>query len=107
MTPLTGVHVCPRCGSDRVHRSRTRSLVERLVAALSPLRVTRCHACGLRRWAARAAPAPGAADQRELGFPTRPRESRDEHAKRRRLKRIVVTVATAAAFGAVAALLLT
>jgi hypothetical protein len=81
--------------------------VERVVAGATPLRRVRCHACGLRRWTLREAPPAGAADQRELGFPTRPRESRDEHARRRRVKRIALTVIGAAVFGAVTALLLT
>ncbi len=80
--------------------------MERLVGALTPLHLNRCHACGLRAWSLRAAPPPGAADQRDLGFPTRPHEPRDEHSRRRRRRRIAFTVAGAAAFGAGVALLL-
>jgi len=100
-------HVCGRCGSRKVRRSRPRSLAARLVLSLTPLHRTRCHSCGHRAWSLREPPAPGASDQRELGLPTRPIEARDHEWRRRQLRRVAISVVGAAAFGAVLALLLT
>jgi len=38
---------CPRCGSDRVHRSHRRGSLEH-VLRLAGFKIRRCHACGLR-----------------------------------------------------------
>lgn len=42
---------CPQCGSNRVHRSRTRSFAEKVRRQFSMKRLHRCHACGWRGWA--------------------------------------------------------
>ncbi len=44
------MHKCPKCGSPRVHRSRSRGLVEQLRKTVSSKRPHRCHACGWRGW---------------------------------------------------------
>jgi FlaA1/EpsC-like NDP-sugar epimerase len=41
---------CPSCISARVHRSRARSLVERVRRSMSAERLFRCDACGWRGW---------------------------------------------------------
>ncbi len=41
---------CPKCGSPRIHRSRSRNLVERLRKTVTSTRPHRCHACGWRGW---------------------------------------------------------
>ncbi len=41
---------CPNCGSPRVHRSRSRGVLEQLRKAVSSKRPHRCHACGWRGW---------------------------------------------------------
>lgn len=38
---------CPRCGSDRVYRSRRRDSLERALKIFG-LKIRRCHACNLR-----------------------------------------------------------
>jgi hypothetical protein len=43
---------CPACGSDRVHRSRSNTLFERLRKFFSSARPHRCRACGWRGWIA-------------------------------------------------------
>lgn len=43
---------CPSCGSNRVHRSRTRNFAERLRRQFSFRRPYRCDACGWRGWSA-------------------------------------------------------
>lgn len=43
---------CPKCGSPRVHRSRSRGWVEKLRKAFTHKRPHRCHACGWRGWGA-------------------------------------------------------
>jgi DNA-directed RNA polymerase subunit RPC12/RpoP len=95
-------HVCPRCGARRLFRSRSRSGLERLLRALTPFRVYRCHACGLRTWTfGRAASL--ASDQKELGLPARPLEKRDSDWWRRRRMRLLLTAIVAAAIGAAVA----
>ena len=41
---------CPKCGSPRIHRSRSRNAWERLRKAFTHHRLHRCHACGWRGW---------------------------------------------------------
>jgi hypothetical protein len=41
---------CPKCGSPRVHRSRTRTFWERFRKNFTHDRVHRCHGCGWRGW---------------------------------------------------------
>ncbi len=41
---------CPRCRSNRIHRSRTRTFLERLRRQFSTRRLFRCEACGWRGW---------------------------------------------------------
>lgn len=41
---------CPKCGSPRVHRSRSRNALERLRKLFTHKRMHRCHACGWRGW---------------------------------------------------------
>jgi hypothetical protein len=42
------VRHCPKCGSVRVHRSRRRGPLERVIAGLGA-EICRCHDCCLRR----------------------------------------------------------
>jgi predicted RNA-binding Zn-ribbon protein involved in translation (DUF1610 family) len=44
------VRKCPKCGSPRIHRSRSRSLLERIRKSFTEKRPHRCHACGWRGW---------------------------------------------------------
>jgi FlaA1/EpsC-like NDP-sugar epimerase len=48
--PARSPHVCPACRGERVHRSRTRSIAERVKKARTTDRVFRCHDCGWRGW---------------------------------------------------------
>jgi hypothetical protein len=41
---------CPHCGSHRLHRSRVRSLPERVRRSFSALRLFRCDECNWRGW---------------------------------------------------------
>lgn len=41
---------CPQCRSNRIHRSRTRTFLERLRRQFSTRRLFRCEACGWRGW---------------------------------------------------------
>lgn len=41
---------CPKCGSERVHRSKARSPLERFRKRWSRKRVHRCHDCEWRGW---------------------------------------------------------
>ena len=43
---------CPKCGSPRVHRSRTRTFWERFRKNFTHDRIHRCHGCGWRGWGA-------------------------------------------------------
>ncbi len=45
------MQLCPACGSNRVHRSRSRHALERLRRQFTMKRPFRCHACGWRGWA--------------------------------------------------------
>ncbi len=42
---------CSKCGSPRVHRSRSRGWFEKVRKAFTHKRPHRCHACGWRGWA--------------------------------------------------------
>ncbi len=44
------VRSCPKCGSPRIHRSRSRNIFERLRKNFTNDRIHRCHACGWRGW---------------------------------------------------------
>ena len=46
----SGSSPCPSCGSREMHRSKGRTLYERLKKAHSVSRVFRCHHCGWRGW---------------------------------------------------------
>ena len=41
---------CPKCGSPRVHRSKTRTAWERLRKHFTHHRLHRCHGCNWRGW---------------------------------------------------------
>lgn len=41
---------CPKCGSPRIHRSRTRTFWERVHKRFTRDRLHRCHGCGWRGW---------------------------------------------------------
>jgi hypothetical protein len=41
---------CPKCNSEDVHRSRSRSILERLRCHLTAKRPYRCRICGWRNW---------------------------------------------------------
>jgi hypothetical protein len=41
---------CPRCQGTRTRRSRARSLAERFLRTVTPLRPFACSACGWRGW---------------------------------------------------------
>lgn len=41
---------CPSCGSQEVHRSRPRTVSEKIRKVLSEKRLHRCHSCGWRDW---------------------------------------------------------
>jgi FlaA1/EpsC-like NDP-sugar epimerase len=45
-------HLCPKCRSTRVHRSRARSMTERLLRDWKTERLFRCADCGWRGWLA-------------------------------------------------------
>ncbi len=44
------MHQCPRCRSQEIHRSRTRSIWEGFRKELTGRRLYRCRACGCRGW---------------------------------------------------------
>jgi hypothetical protein len=44
------VRKCPKCGSPRIHRSRTKGFLEQLRKSFSAKRPHRCHACQWRGW---------------------------------------------------------
>ena len=39
---------CPSCGSEKVHRSRSKTTMEKTLHSAFPLRYYRCHSCGWR-----------------------------------------------------------
>jgi hypothetical protein len=41
---------CPKCGSPRIHRSRSRTFWERFRKNFTRDRLHRCHGCGWRGW---------------------------------------------------------
>lgn len=47
---VLGSSPCPSCGSREMHRSKARTLYERLRKAHTEARVFRCHRCGWRGW---------------------------------------------------------
>ena len=47
---LVSAQRCPACSGSDVHRSRSRSLAERLKKSLTEERIFRCHRCGWRGW---------------------------------------------------------
>jgi len=49
---------CPKCGSPRVHRSRTRTFWEQFRKPLTRNRIHRCHSCGWRGWGKVASESP-------------------------------------------------
>jgi len=59
-TAVTG-HVCARCGSSRLNRSRHRSFVDSIRRSLTRKRPYRCLACGWKGWVL-PGPGPRAAD---------------------------------------------
>jgi predicted RNA-binding Zn-ribbon protein involved in translation (DUF1610 family) len=42
--------ICPECGAEKVHRSRSRGLTEPIRKSLTAKRIFRCHKCGWRGW---------------------------------------------------------
>ncbi len=54
---------CPKCQSQRVHRSRTRSWIERFRRTFTGKAPFRCSQCGWRGWAFDFGPSSGAAAQ--------------------------------------------
>jgi len=44
------MQICPKCQSNRVHRSRSRNWWEKLRRDFSKNRAYRCAACGWRGW---------------------------------------------------------
>ena len=42
--------ICPKCGADKVHRSRSQGLAEPFRKSLTAKRLFRCHKCGWRGW---------------------------------------------------------
>ncbi len=54
---------CPKCQSNRIHRSRTRTFVERLRRQFSARRLFRCEACGWRGWGIETESREGRPDQ--------------------------------------------
>jgi hypothetical protein len=63
---LTGggcaVTICPNCGKpEKVHRSHTRGLMEKIFKTATPYKVFRCHGCNWRGWLIPGTNASGAA----------------------------------------------
>ena len=56
------MRVCPQCGSEEVHRSRTRTAVEHVRRAMTRKRLHHCYACDWRGWGEVTAP-PAPAEQ--------------------------------------------
>jgi hypothetical protein len=61
---------CPKCGSPRVHRSRTRNVWERLRKNFTPGRIHRCHGCGWRGWGPTTSEPARPEDHQDLVHPT-------------------------------------
>jgi hypothetical protein len=61
---------CPKCGSPRVYRSRSRTFLERFRKNFTRARMHRCHACDWRGWGRVTTYVVGAKDQPEA--PQRP-----------------------------------
>jgi predicted RNA-binding Zn-ribbon protein involved in translation (DUF1610 family) len=47
---LDTVAICPKCGDGALHRSRSRTKIEKLLRRYSFRRQFRCHSCGWRGW---------------------------------------------------------
>jgi hypothetical protein len=62
------VRKCPKCGSARILRSRSRGVLEQVRKTVSSKRPHRCHDCGWRGWGAE---TEGPAEP-ELPSPVRP-----------------------------------
>lgn len=56
---------CPKCGNS-LHRSRSRSFLEKLLKGFSNLKPYRCHECGWRGWLATTRYKPVNAHTRKL-----------------------------------------
>jgi hypothetical protein len=50
------VRSCPKCGSPRIHRSRSRNPWERFRKTFTHDRPHRCHVCGWRGWGPETSP---------------------------------------------------
>ncbi len=88
---------CPHCGSTNVRRSLPRSLVEDVVRSLTPYHLYFCRDCESRGWKVGVLkvsddPAPATAFGRQL-------EPRDTAARRRRWRRLLLTIVLAVALG--------
>ncbi|MGH9441687.1 MAG: hypothetical protein ACRD16_05390 [Thermoanaerobaculia bacterium] len=46
---ITDIDTCPKCGSEELYRSRTRTRFERVARLLLPVHYYRCLGCGWRR----------------------------------------------------------
>jgi len=53
----TPMDICPHCGSNRIRRSRSKGIFERLRRGFSRKRIFRCQECGWRGWGAHSMPA--------------------------------------------------
>ena len=42
------ISACPFCGSEKIHRSRTKTAMEKTLRSAFPMRYYRCHSCGWR-----------------------------------------------------------
>jgi predicted RNA-binding Zn-ribbon protein involved in translation (DUF1610 family) len=47
---MDAMDTCPKCESNRVHRSKTRNAWEKFRRDFSQKRLYRCHSCGWRGW---------------------------------------------------------
>jgi len=47
---LIAMHECPKCKSDIIHRSRSRTRMEAWRKIITGKRLYRCHSCGWRGW---------------------------------------------------------
>lgn len=98
---------CQQCGSTRIRHSRSRTVVHRLLRAVTDLDRYACGACGHRGWRW------GKLDHRErtvepaaVPLPGRRSERRDVRLKRRRAIKAALTVSVALALGVVAAFII-
>lgn len=89
---------CPHCGSDNVRRSLPRSLFEDIVRSLTPYHLYFCRDCEGRGWKIGALKLADGATPTRPAF-GRPLEPRDTTARRRRWRRLVLTVIIAIGLG--------